>query len=86
MIALLAMLVTPTRSTQHECKDPNKTEIIYQGDGEGLPEIYDTLVACPNITSLDLDMTLTGCVVGPEPWHFQFEEGDRFPMLQKLSL
>lgn len=51
-----------------------------------MPGIYDALVTCPNITSLDLDLTTGGCVVTDDPWLFQFREGDRFPALQKLSV
>lgn len=63
-----------------------QSELSYRGDGTGLPEVYRQLLVCPNMTSLELDMTMTGCILTPEPWHFTFRAGDRFPPLKKLSL
>ena len=68
------------------CTRPNDTEIAHRGDGIGVPEIYEALITCPNITSLDLDFAMTGCVLNWEPWAFNFRSGDRFPALRKLSL
>ena len=68
------------------CTEPNKTEIAYRGDGDGLDKVYEELISCPNITSLDLDFVWTGCVGPSEPWAFDFVPGDRFPALRKLSL
>ena len=69
-----------------DCTRPDTTELRYWGDGDGLDKIYDALVTCENITSLDLDFDWAGCVGPSEPWAFQFKPGDRFPPLQKLSL
>ena len=68
----------------HICHDSK--EIVYRGDGERLPEIYKTLTSCPDVESLDLDLTWTGCVPPDAAWTFYFREGDNFPDLKRLSL
>lgn len=64
----------------------NETEIIYRGDGRRLPGVYEKLISCSNITSLDLDLGAEGCVVFSDPYRFLFTDGDRLPDLRKLSL
>ena len=68
------------------CTRPDESAITYRSDGDGLSKVYDDLLACPNITSLDLDFVWTGCVGPSEPWAFDFQPGDRLPALQKLSM
>jgi len=43
-------------------------------------------VTCPNITSLDLDFTVTAYGEQGYPWSFGFNNGDRFPDLHTLRL
>ena len=88
VIAVLSLLA-PLALSLHpkpRCSKPNTTELTYRGDGEGLDQIYNALATCPNITSLDLDFTLTGCVIRGDAWAFQFQPDDSFPALQRLSL
>lgn len=68
------------------CTRPNTSEIAYRSNGHGLREVYNALVTCPNITSLDLDFVWGGCVAPSDPWQFDFRHGDRFPALKHLSL
>lgn len=82
----LALLTFPSSAVSIQCPNPNETELSYRGDGTGLPDVYKKLVHCPNITSLDLDMTFTGCLINGEPWHICFQDGQRLPNLTKLSL
>ena len=86
LLALVCSISEASRS-KRPCTRPGETSISYRGDGEGhLPQIYDALATCPNITSLELDLTMQGCVVRPQPWTFDFRDGDRFPPLNHLSL
>ena len=68
------------------CTRPGKTAISYRGDGEDLPSIYEALTTCHNITSLELELYSSGCVVGEYPWVFDFKAGDRFPALKRLEV
>ena len=86
LLGLLAPAVGSYRSVK-SCTRPSVTSISYRGDGAGeLPEIYEALVTCPNITTLELDLVEEGCVVSGGPWTFDFRDGDRFPPLKRLSL
>ena len=85
LLALICQSGAADRS-KRSCTRPGETSISYRGDGEGaLPQIYDALVTCAEIWSLRLDMTMSGCVLGSQPWTFDFQ-GDRFPPLEHLSL
>lgn len=92
LVLWTATLLPPTQARTWDlispwsCTDQNKTAIVYRGDSSALRGIYKDLVSCPNITSLELDLTLSGCVVPPEPWYFDFRNGDKFPALRKLTL
>ncbi|KAF2114183.1 hypothetical protein BDV96DRAFT_688407 [Lophiotrema nucula] len=50
--------------------------------------VHSALLKCPNLTSLDLRVTLLGCSEWPDLWNFPFnvEGGDRYPPLKKLRL
>lgn len=69
-----------------DCKRPNETSIVHVGNSVDLRSVYNDLVTCPNITTLHIHLTMMGCDVPREPWHFEFRKGDRFPALRKLSL
>jgi hypothetical protein len=50
--------------------------------------IHDALSHCPNITSLDLRIQLSGCTEFPDRWNFPFsyDGEDTYPKLEKLRL
>lgn len=50
--------------------------------------VHDALSHCPNITSLDLRVTLIGCSEWPDRWNFPFayNGGDTYPKLKTLRL
>lgn len=85
---LLHILIPVATAVFHKpkCTRPEQTAISYRGDGSLLPEIYTDLTSCPNITSLDLDLTWTGCTPPSAPWVSEFRKGDRFPPLHNLTL
>jgi hypothetical protein len=66
--------------------NPDQTSIAYRGDGSCLDQVYNALVTSPNLTSLDLDFTFSGCDEPSDLWLFDFREGDRFPPLERLRL
>ncbi|KAH8817322.1 hypothetical protein F5884DRAFT_779058 [Xylogone sp. PMI_703] len=54
-----------------------------------MSEVHSALLKCPNITTLDLRVTLLGCSEWPDRWNFPFDTagGDKYPFaLQSLSL
>ncbi|KAL9620750.1 MAG: hypothetical protein Q9160_004763 [Pyrenula sp. 1 TL-2023] len=82
-------LVEPPASTPTQtrpCTKPDETSISYRGDGTKLHDIYNALTTCPNITSLDLDLTWTGCDEPTSDWYFAFREEDKFPKIRKLGI
>lgn len=85
---VLALVLACTNAAMPggKCKRPDETSRTYRSDGEGMPALYEQLTSCPNITSLDLELTATGCVINDEPWSFQFRKGDKFPALRHLRL
>ena len=50
--------------------------------------VHDALSHCPNISSLDLRVTLNGCSSWPDRWNFPFSYngGETYPTLKKLRL
>lgn len=85
LAALVAVICLAMPSSAAKCPG-GQTAISHRGDGRGLPDVYKKLTSCPNITTLELDMTMDGCVAYLDAWHFQFRDGDPFPNLTKLSL
>lgn len=55
---------------------------------ESMHSVHSALSTCPNITSLDLRVTLLGCSSWPDRWNFPFklEGGDAYPPLKGLRL
>ncbi|KAF2257653.1 hypothetical protein CC78DRAFT_205284 [Lojkania enalia] len=53
-----------------------------------MASVHSALLSCPNITSLDLRVTLLGCSEFPDRWNFPFklEGGDKYPPLKSLRL
>lgn len=86
LCVIFFLLSSLAYSRPSSCIRPNSTEVIYRGDGDELEEIYNALVTCADITTLDLDFVWSGCTPPSEPWAFQFKQKDRFPALQRLSL
>lgn len=90
---LLASLspVVLAESMAKTCARPDENALSYRGDGPEhsyryinkltVSDLYEALITCSNITSLDGDFTMTGCVEHGYPWSFDFQEGDRFPAL-----
>lgn len=85
-LGIFAILLRVSNVSARDCTRPNKTELSYYGDGEGLPDAYEALATCPHITSLSVYMTWVGCVASSYRWSFDFKEGDQFPALRKLAL
>lgn len=50
--------------------------------------VHDALTHCPNISSLDLRVTLLGCSTWPDRWNFplSYNGGESYPALKKLRL
>lgn len=53
-----------------------------------MSDVHTALKTCPNITSLDLRVTLMGCSEWPDRWNFPFSlaGNEIYPPLQKLEL
>jgi hypothetical protein len=86
VLGIACFLFSGVQARPSKCTKPNTTELVYRGDGDELGELYNALVTCPNITTLDLDFVWSGCVAPSEPWGFHFQPDDRFPALRELSL
>lgn len=86
--AAISLSIFPLITSAAKCPKEQglNVQLEHRGDGSRLPAVYEKLKSCPHIRWLDLDMTSEGCVVTPEPWHFNFRKGDRLPPLKRLFL
>jgi hypothetical protein len=50
--------------------------------------VHEVLLRCPNITSLDVDVSRHGCSEWPDRWNFPFDHngGEVYPALKKLKV
>jgi hypothetical protein len=64
------------------CGDSQKTEFCT------MATVHEALAHCPNITSLDVDVSRHGCSQWPDRWNFPFDHngGETYPALKKLKL
>ncbi|KAJ9138196.1 hypothetical protein NKR23_g8623 [Pleurostoma richardsiae] len=53
-----------------------------------MTDVHSALVSCPNISTLDLRVTMLGCSESPDRWSFPFDlaGGEKYPALETLSL
>ncbi|KAJ4993598.1 hypothetical protein SVAN01_00652 [Stagonosporopsis vannaccii] len=93
IIAILASLVPYVASARWTRNDTCPTEIKTTIPNSRLEfgsmvSVHEALSQCPNITSLDLRVTLLGCSEWPDRWNFPFNYngGDSYPSLKKLRL
>jgi hypothetical protein len=81
----------------HPCPESIKTVLpgySYTDETEKLDTfdsmvaVHEALTTCPDITSLDLRVTLMGCSSWPDRFNFPFklEGGERYPALKELRL
>ncbi|KAF3040567.1 hypothetical protein E8E11_000571 [Didymella keratinophila] len=74
------------------CDSPNGNLVTCDGSQEPyfgtMVSIHDALTHCPNISSLDLRVTLLGCSTWPDRWNFplSYNERETYPALKKLRL
>ncbi|KAH7402811.1 hypothetical protein BKA66DRAFT_449564 [Pyrenochaeta sp. MPI-SDFR-AT-0127] len=89
-------------NTSDPCPDTIKTVVSHDPCRDSLngpwcknvPEfssmdsVHAALVTCPNITALDLRVTLAGCSGWPDRWNFPFKHtaGEKYPPLKFLKL
>ena len=52
----------------------------------GVDDLYHNLISCPNVRSVSLSMAQGGCVIGADPWSFNWRKSHRFPNLENLTL
>ncbi|KEF63011.1 uncharacterized protein A1O9_00986 [Exophiala aquamarina CBS 119918] len=97
---LVLLLCLPTafcRSWEAGDACPSTIDVVIPGNTwkESKEPSFDTMTSvhtamsnCPNITSLDLRVTLLGCSSWPDRWSFPFSlsGGEKYPSLQRLRL
>ena len=74
--------------TVWECSQDFLDVGISYGTGSSeisIEDAYATLVGCPNIWSLTVDVEQGGCSIGG-PFSFPFRQNDRFPALETLKV
>lgn len=87
LTCLLFSLIVPATRGRTACPlTSSATAYSWFGASEELPEAYNVLLSCSQITDLKLSFHEGGCVGGLEPWAFNFRDGDKFPTLQNLSI
>lgn len=99
---LLPFTFARSWTTNDQCPETTKTTVNCRPCGDAIgqhfctsgPE-FDTLEAihaalsnCPEISSLDLHVPISGCDSGPDRWEFPFNPsgGDKYPNLTTLRL
>lgn len=74
--------------TSDPCPNYIKTRIPSESAFGTMAATHAALVTCPNITKLDLTVSLDGCTGGPDRWNFAFDPAgkDRYPNLKIVKL
>lgn len=100
MLVLVLLLCLPTafcRSWKVGDKCPSTINVVIPGNSwdetkepsfDTMTSVHAALSNCPNITSLDLRVTLLGCSGWPDRWSFPFSlfGGEKYPPLHRLRL
>jgi|SRR5690242_10342467 len=93
IVSVLASIVPYLASARWTRNDKCPTEIEttipnYRSDFGSMVSVHEALSQCPNISSLDLRVTLIGCSGWPDRWNFPFNHngGEKYPDLKKLRL
>lgn len=74
------------------CDSPDSNRVLCDRSQEPyfgtMVSIHDALTHCPNISSLNLRVTLLGCSTWPDRWNFplSYNRGEMYPALKKLRL
>jgi hypothetical protein len=88
-IFLLGLLTLVFGSQLTSCPTRIKTVIPGRGKMATMADVHSVMKTCPDITSLNLRITLLGCSEWPDRWNFPFNQfgGERYPAkLRYLSL
>jgi hypothetical protein len=83
--SLVAGFWTPRLPYQDEpCPEYIRTQV----PPDTIASVHETLLRCPNITGLDLRVTVGGCSDWPDRWNFPFSRqgGEKYPPLKELKL
>ncbi|KAH6633708.1 hypothetical protein C7974DRAFT_393323 [Boeremia exigua] len=93
IISLLAVILEYPVSARWTLNSSCPTDIKVtvpngRSDFGSMASVHKALSNCPNITSLDLKVTLLGCSSWPDRWNFPFNYngGDTYPTLKVLKL
>lgn len=89
LAAVFSSLVSARWGLNSACPAEIKTTIPNHGsDYNSMISVHETLLRCPNITSLTLRVTLLGCSGWPDRWNFPFayNGGETYPRLTTLKL
>ena len=57
-----------------------------QGPGRELPQVYESLINCPDTKSLRIRLYSYFQNLEEDPLNFKFSTGDQFPQLREISL
>jgi hypothetical protein len=71
-----------TSEIWNSCEDSPKKEFCT------MASVHEVLARCPNVISLDVDVSRHGCSNWPDRWNFPFDHngGETYPALKKLKL
>lgn len=89
LVTAVYPLVSARWDRDSTCPTEIKTTIPNGGSRYGsMTSVHETLLHCPDITSLDLKVSLRGCSSWPDRWNFPFAHNgnDAYPRLKTLIL